>query len=93
MDWGKNLDERPNDTVNKQLGLKGVENFLTDYLPASDRLVTGLPLDTSTDIIYVLGKVALGSGWGARVCECLVTHNLNFGERALHFHSYLVCHI
>ena len=42
----------------------------------------------------VIGQVALGEGWGAGVGKCLVlTHSLNFRERVIHFHNYLVCHI
>ena len=49
------------------LELNGVESFMTEYLIASDLLVTGQPLDTSVDMIYVFGQVMYWvalEGWG-----------------------------
>ena len=40
---------------------------MTEYLLASDLLVTGQPLDTSVDMIYVFGQVMYWvalEGWG-----------------------------
>ena len=47
-------------------------------VPRGSTILKSGPAHPSSDRIYVLDKVALERGWGARVGEYFDAHNLNF---------------